>query len=45
MHPAFYKLTTYMRGGERENTLDELIEKTVQAVIQAEKRRLYEHNH
>ena len=46
LHPAFDKLTTYMRGGERETTLDELTEKTVEAVKQAEKRRLlYEHHH
>lgn len=36
LHPAFDKLTTYMRGGERETTLDELAEKTVQAVIRAQ---------
>ena len=35
MHPAFDKLTTYMRGELRETTLDALEEKTVQSVIRA----------
>ena len=35
IHPAFDKLTTYMRGGMRETTMDELVEKTVQAVAGA----------
>lgn len=35
MHSAFDTLTTYMRGGMREITMDALVEKTVQAVIRA----------
>ena len=35
MHSAFDTLTTYMRGGMREITMDVLVEKTVQAVIRA----------
>ena len=38
MHPAFDKLTTYMRGEMRETTMDALTEKTVQAVTGAMKR-------
>ncbi len=37
IHPAFDKLTTYMRGEMREITLDALEEKTVQAVAGAMK--------
>ena len=37
LHPAFDRLTTYMRGAMREITLDALTEKTVQAVIRAVK--------
>ena len=37
IHPAFDKLTTYMRGEMREITMDELEEKTVQAVTRAMK--------
>ena len=37
MHPAFDKLTTYMRGEMREMTMDALVEKTVQSVIRAAK--------
>ena len=33
MHPAFDRLTTYMRGGMCETTLDALVEKTVRSVI------------
>ena len=40
MHPAFDKLTTYMRGGMREITMDALVDQTVQSVINAEKRVL-----
>ena len=39
LHPAFGTLTTYMRGGMRETTMDALTEKTVRAVIGAEKTR------
>ena len=39
MHPAFDRLTTYMRGGMRETTMDALTEKTVQAVSGAMKKR------
>ena len=35
LHPAFDRLTTYMRGGMREITMDALEEKTVQAVSRA----------
>ena len=35
MHPAFDRLTTYMRGENREITMDALVEKTVKAVIRA----------
>ena len=35
-HPAFDKLTTYMRGGMREITLDALVEKTVRAVCDSQ---------
>ena len=35
IHSAFDKLTTYMRGGMREITMDALEEKTVQAVTRA----------
>lgn len=35
MHPAFEKLTTYMRGEFRETTMDALVEKTVLSVIRA----------
>jgi len=38
MHPAFDRLTTYMRGEMREMTMDELEEKTVHSVIRAVKR-------
>ena len=37
MHPAFDKLTTYMRGKTREITMDALEEKTVSSVIRAMK--------
>lgn len=37
MHPAFDRLTTYMRGEYREITLDALEEQTVQAVAWAER--------
>lgn len=37
IHPAFAKLTTYMRGDMCEITLDELTEKTVRAVAGAAK--------
>ena len=37
LHPAFDKLTTYMRGGMREITMDALEEKTVKAVARAVK--------
>lgn len=33
MHPAFDRLTTYMRGEMREITTDALVDKTVQSVI------------
>ena len=35
MHPAFDKLTTYMRGEMREITMDALVEKTVRSVTRA----------
>ena len=34
-HPAFEKLTTYMRGEDSEVTLDALVDKTVDSVLKA----------
>ena len=36
LHPAFDRLTTYMRGGYREISMNALVEKTVKSAIQAE---------
>ena len=40
LHPAFDRLTTYMRGEMREVTLDALVEKTVRSVIRAKQERI-----
>ena len=37
MHPAFDRLTTYMRGKMRGITMDELVDKTVKSVIRCGK--------
>ena len=40
MHPAFDRLMTYMRGEMRKITLNTLVEKTVQSVIEAKQERI-----
>lgn len=39
IHPAFGELVTYMRGGFRRITMEELIQKTITSIRKAEQEK------